>query len=312
MRDLMIGTRGSALAMAQAKEVKRQLEKRNPQARFRLVKIKTFGDEFQSVEIFKKNGVGVFTKAIERKLLSGEIDMAVHSLKDLPTDLPRSLVLAAIPRRFPTEDVLISRHACSLKELPFGAVVGTGSPRRKRQLLLCRPDLRIIDIRGNLDTRVSKVIKEKKLDAVVVAKTGLLRLKKFLKYAKPLSLTEMLPAVGQGALGIEARRSDKRTLKIAGSIHDIKTEKEVMAERLFLKALRGGCRVPVGVHARVEGGNFILKGAVFSVRGSDVLRDEVRVPMAQFRLAGKRLAAKLLKKGAGRFLLEARSGRSGS
>ena len=306
-KEFLIGTRGSALALAQAGQVKRLLEKASPNERFRLVTVKTFGDEFQSVESFRQNGVGVFTKAIEEKLGSGQIDLAVHSLKDLPTELPQSLQIAPLPKRLPAEDVLISRGGFDLTHLPQGAIVGTGSPRRKRQLLLARPDLNVVDLRGNLDTRVGKVLKEKTLDAVVVARAGLLRLKKFLKYARPIPVLQMLPAVGQGALAVETRRSDKKANQVTRRIHDASTEKNVTAERDFLKALRGGCRVPVGAHSQIKKNKLILKGAIFSVRSSGVIRDTISVPLSRFRTAGKKLAARLIKKGARRLLAEARS-----
>ena len=307
MREVRIGTRGSALALAQARDVMRRLKKKNPNVKFRLVKIKTLGDEFRGVEIFKKSGTGVFTKAIEKKLLSGAIDIAVHSLKDLPTLLARGLVLGGVPKRFPAEDVLISRGRYDLRRLPRGARVGTGSPRRKRQLLRRRPDLKVVDLRGNLDTRVAKALKEKKLDAVVVARAGLLRVKKYLKYARSLSLREMLPAVGQGALGLQARRSDKEILKMLEKIHDGKTEKEVAAERAFLQTLRGGCRVPVGAYGRIRGSRLTLQGAVFSVKSGGFLQDGLSAPVSQYLRTGITLAKRLLKRGAGRFLKEARA-----
>jgi hydroxymethylbilane synthase len=307
VREVRIGTRASRLALAQAGDVMRRLKIAWPSERFRLVKIRTLGDEYQSVELFKKSGAGVFTKAIEKKLLAGDIDIAVHSLKDLPTDLPRGLTLAAVPKRFPVEDVLISRARRNLDSLPKGARVGTGSPRRKRQLLRLRPDLDVVDLRGNLETRISNVLNGRKMDAVVLAAAGLKRLKRFLKYARPLSADRMLPAVGQGALGIETRKNDTFILKLTKRLHDAGTAKEVTAERLFLKTLRGGCRVPVGVRSTAEKGHFILKGAVFSVKSDDFLQAEVRVPLSRYRTAGPLLARRLLKRGAGRFLREARA-----
>ncbi|MGH7197213.1 MAG: hydroxymethylbilane synthase, partial [Candidatus Omnitrophota bacterium] len=176
---LRIGTRGSPLALAQAGEIQRRLSARWPGLKFTRVVIRTEGDEFQSVELFRRKKTGIFTKAIEKKLLENKIDIAVHSLKDLPTELPAGLRLAAFPKRVDPSDVLISRKRWGLASLPEGAAVGTGSPRRKRQLLLLRPDLRLVDIRGNLDTRIGRVLRKNDLDAVVVAAAGLLRLKKY-------------------------------------------------------------------------------------------------------------------------------------
>ena len=305
---IKIGTRGSKLALAQARQVLAKLKKLNPQERFKLVVIKTYGDEYQSVEIFKKTNVGVFTKEIEKKLLNGTIDIAVHSLKDLPTDLPKGLKLAAIPKRAAVEDVLISRARHTLEGLPRGARVGTGSPRRKSQLRLLRPDFEIADLRGNLDTRVAKVIKEKSLDAVMVARAGVERLGKFKRYCRVVPATQVLPAVGQGALGLEVRSQDARTKKIARLLNDSVTEALTGAERRFLKELRGGCRVPVGIFSRKKGNKIHLTAAVYSVKNASFVKARISRPFSQAALAGKALARRLLKKGARRFLLEARAG----
>ena len=303
---LRIGTRGSLLALAQGAAIKHRLEIRYPKIAFRLVTIKTMGDEFQTVALFKKTNIGVFTKALETKLLKKEIDIAVHSLKDLPTILPRGLVLAAFPKRLDPGDVLISKKRFSLATLPKGASVGTGSPRRKRQLNLLRPDLKIREIRGNLDTRVSKVIKEKKYDAIVVARAGLLRLKKYLKYACPIPVEKILPAVGQAALGIEARKDDKRVLSIVKSLNDARTEREVLAERHFLNVLQGGCRVPVGIHSKIRKKRLYLKAAVFSVKSDAFIRAGLSGPVKNYKKTAGSLARRLLEKGAKKFLKEAR------
>lgn len=304
-REIRIGTRGSALALAQAEEVRRRLQARFPSRRFRIVTIKTRGDEFQAVELFKKKGIGVFTKAIEKKLLDNKIDIAVHSLKDLPTQLPKGLLLAAVPKRLDTRDLLVSRKRYTLASLPKGSVVGTGSPRRKRQIFGLRPDLVLEDIRGNLDTRVRKVLK-RELDALVVARAGLLRLKKYLRFAVPVPRGQILPAVGQGALGLETRKGDRELLKMARLLNHSVTEKEVSAERLFLKALRGGCRVPVGIDAAVRNGKIFLKAAVFSTQTTDRVCGEASGPVDRYPIVSRSLAKKLLKNGAARFLREAR------
>ncbi len=305
-RTLCIGTRGSALALAQAHEVKQMLQQKNRSLKFKLICVKTFGDEYQSVEIFKKTNVGVFTKAIEKRLLAGELDLAIHSLKDLPTDIPKKLVLAAIPRRSDTRDVLISRGGFTLQTLPKGAKVGTGSPRRKQQILRLRPDLEVVNLRGNLDTRVARVLTQKSLDAIVVARAGLLRLKKFLRHSRTIPLNEILPAVGQGALAIEGRKKDLEVLKIARSIHHLPTEKEVLAERVLLKGLSGGCRVPVGVMTKITRNHFYMKAAIFSVNSADWVEAEISGPIKEASLAAKKLARMLLKKGGALFLKQAR------
>ncbi len=306
-RVFRIGTRSSALAMAQARQIQRLLKKKYQAHSFKLVPVKTLGDEYQSVEIFRKSNVGVFTKAIEKSLLLGKVDLAVHSLKDLPTDISQKLVIAAVPKRSDTRDVLISRGGFTLRTLPANAAVGTGSPRRKRQLLRLRPDLNVVDLRGNLDTRVSRVLKQKTLDAVVVARAGLLRIKKFRNFSKIISAHEILPAVGQGALAIECRKNDKQVLKIVRGIHHALTEKEVSAERAFLKALQGGCRVPVGVMTKILKNNFYMKAAVFSVKDPCYLEGEISVPLSSAVSSAKKLARTLLKRGARQFLKEARA-----
>lgn len=302
---IRIGTRGSALALAQSRGVLQRLRRRWPAERFCLVVVKTTGDEFQSVELFKKTNVGVFTKAIEEKLIEGKIDAAIHSLKDLPTDLARGLVLAAIPKRLDSCDVLISRRRWTLKTIPAGAVVGTGSPRRKSQIAFLRPDLILKDMRGNLDTRVRKVLK-KEYDAVIVADAGLRRIGKYRRYAAPISPEALLPAVGQAALALQARSSDARTARLLGALNHAATELEVRAERALLKALHGGCRVPVGVLSRTKGKKLHLRAAVFSVKNTSRVSADIAGPAKDAEALGRKLAAKLLKKGAARFLKEAR------
>ena len=304
---IRIGTRGSRLALAQAAEIKKRLERLCPKHNFKLVVIKTSGDEFQTVALFKKTNIGVFTKALETKLLKKEIDIAVHSLKDLPTELPKGLVLAAFPKRLDPSDVLISRKRFSLKSLPKGAVVGTSSPRRKCQLHRIRPDLILRDIRGNLDTRVSKVLREKKYEPIILARAGLLRLKKYLRYASPISPKQLLPAVGQAALGLEARRNDRLILGMLKRLNHPPTEKEVRAERTFLKTLHGGCRVPVGVYSKIHGHRITLHGAVFSVRNNRVLKETLTASKNNYQKVGESLAQKLLRKGADSLLIEARN-----
>ena len=194
-----------------------------------------------------------------------------------------------------------------MENLPKGATIGTGSPRRKRQILLARPDLECVDVRGNLDTRIRRVLVEKKQDAVVVAQAGLLRLKKYQKYARTIPENVLLPAVGQAALGIQVRECDVETLKKVKRINHEKSFTETAMERDFLRALEGGCRVPVGISSRAVKGKILIEVAVFSTKSSDFLKESVSVSAIQVKSAGKILAKKLLKKGAGLFLKEARS-----
>ncbi len=304
---LVIGTRGSLLALAQAKEVRRRLAALYPRKRFVIKIIKTMGDEYQSVALFKKNNIGVFTKAIEKALLNAEIDIAVHSLKDLPTDSPKGLCLAAVPKREDVRDALVSRQGFSLKTLPMHSVVGTGSPRRKRQLALLRPDLKLVDIRGNLDTRVRRTVREGKQDAILIALAGLLRVKKYLKYAAAVSEECILPAVGQAALGLQVRRADTEVFGIVRRLNHAPSETAVTAERTFLRALHGGCRVPVGILTRLKGNRFSMRANVFSVNNSAYVAGEVSGSSSKAAVLAKRLASQLIRQGAGKFMREARS-----
>lgn len=302
-----IGTRASRLALAQATEVKRRLERTHPNVRFTLVKIKTLGDEYQSVAFFKKTNVGVFTKAIEKKLLSGTIDLAVHSLKDLPTELPKGLELAAFPKRLRSGDVLITRKRLTLSQLPPGAIVGTGSPRRKRQIAAARPDLVLKDMRGNLDTRVSKVLREKTFDAIVIAEAGLERIGRYRRFARSIDAEVVLPAVGQAALGLQIRSGDPRLRGLLKKLNHSDTEKEVRAERSLLAKLGGGCRVPVGVLCRVTNGRIALRATVFSVKDHTSVSAHLSGRASLAEALGAKLASLLLKKGAARLMAEARS-----
>lgn len=302
-KTLRIGTRASRLALAQSSDVKRRLEKRFPSVRFKLVKIRTLGDEFQSVELFKKTNIGVFTKALERKLISGEIDLAVHSLKDLPTELAPSLALAAVPRRLDPRDVLVTKNRLGLSELAPGARVGTGSPRRRRQIARLRPDIRTVEIRGNLDTRVRRVLTND-LDAIIVARAGLLRLKKYLKYARVIPSKQVLPAVGQAALALQTRKNDFESFRLARALNHHESEKKVLAERRFLALLEGGCRVPIGVMSEIKRGRLHMTAAVFSTTDNGFAEASATGSAARPSNVAEKLARTLLKKGAARFLKE--------
>ena len=302
-----LGTRKSRLALAQTTEALVALKKKFPSTKFKIVPVSTFGDEFQSVEIFKRGREGVFTKAIEKELLAGRIDLAVHSLKDLPTRLTKGLKLAAVLKRADTADILITKKGFSLKSLPLGAKVGTGSLRRREQLRRLRPDLRIEALRGNLDSRVAKVLKENCLDAVIVAAAGIGRLKRYLKFTKRIPQKTILPAVGQGAIALQARSSDKTVLGMAAAVNHRLTELSIRAERAFLSAVHGGCRVPIGVLTKISNGKIRIEAAVFSVSGDRSLRAVSNGPFDKPESVGRALARKLLQKGAARLLRQARS-----
>lgn len=275
---LRLGTRGSALAQWQARWVAAQLASRGMATE--LVLISTEGDQQQG-SIGTLGLQGVFTKEIQRALLEGQVDLAVHSLKDLPTEAVPGLSLSAVPLREAVGDVLVSRDAARLETLPEGARVGTGSTRRRAQLLHVRPDLQVLDLRGNVDTRLRK-LDEGQYDAIILAEAGLRRLGWSERIGHVIAPSQMLPAVGQGALGLETRQDDQAARTAVGLLDDPPSHAAVLAERALLAALRGGCLAPVGAWARVEADRLRLTAAVLSADGRTRLfaedAVEVRIP----------------------------------
>jgi len=300
MSRLRIGTRGSALAQAQSAWVKRQLEQHDPRMRVEVCVIKTGGDRFLDTAIQDIGGKGVFTKEIEDALLRGEIDLAVHSLKDLPTELPQGLVIAAVPKREDARDVLITHSKSKLAELASGARVGTGSLRRRTQVLSRRPDLAVIPVRGNIDTRLGK-LDEGQFDALIMAAAGLTRIGKEDRISEFLSDDVCVSAVAQGALGIESRDDGVMRQRVA-FLHDAATFAEVTAERALLERLCGGCHVPIGARARVDGDELKMIGVVASPDGKRLCRSEIFGLTAEAVTLGKRLAEQLLRLGADKLL----------
>lgn len=299
-RTLVVGTRGSRLALAQTRSVIRRLQEMHPEVEFVEKIVKTSGDRGRIEEI------GAFVKELEEALKRGEIDLAVHSLKDLPTRQPEGLTIGAVPERAVPNDVLISRDGCPLKGLRPGARVGTGSPRRRAQLLALRGDLEIVPIRGNVDTRLRK-LDEGEVDALVLAKAGLVRLglgERVMGTMEELPLDVMLPAVGQGALAVEARADDEFALELVSSLDHPETRAAVSAERAFLEALGGGCRVAIGAYGRVEDGRLVLDGLVAHPNGLHVLRGRIEGPPDEAKELGRRLAEQLLAQGARALLKE--------
>lgn len=296
-QPLRIGTRGSPLALWQAHHVADRLRPLAAPRPVVLVEIQTAGDQVRDVPLARIGGEGVFTKEIQRALLAGAVEVAVHSLKDLPTAPVEGLVLAAVPPRGPTGDVLVSRRHARFADLPSGAVVATSSLRRRAQLLHRRPDLHIVDIRGNVETRLRK-LDEQGLDATILAQAGLERLGRQGDITEILDPEWMLPAVGQGALGLECRADDAMTRALLGRLDDPPTRQAVQAERAFLHALGGGCQVPLGALGRVTGATLQLRGAVLDPAGRHRLADEVRGPAHEAEEAGARLAQQLLAAGA--------------
>ena len=303
-RHLIIGTRQSKLALWQANYIAGELSRHYPDCAVELVKIVTSGDRILDVPLAKIGGKGLFTKEIEQAMLDKKIDLAVHSLKDMPTELPEGLTLAAITERAHAGDAFVSGKCASLAELPAGAVVGTSSLRRRAQLLRVRPDLTIVDLRGNLDTRLAKLDRGE-VDAIVLAVAGLVRLGWGERVTEILSPEDCLPAVGQGALAIEARADDAETLAMLSVLNDEKTRMAVTAERAFLGVMGGGCQVPVGVHAvMVDDETVKLKAIIASLDGKTTVEGCEEGPAAQAAVIGEKLADRLLLEGGAVILQE--------
>jgi hydroxymethylbilane synthase len=298
---LRIGTRGSRLALWQATYVADRLRLLAAPCPVTLVEIQTAGDQVRDVPLAQIGGEGVFTKEIQNALRAGRVDVAVHSLKDLPTAPSEGLLLAAVPPRGPTSDALVSHRHRSFDALPAGAVVATGSLRRRAQLLHRRPDLRILNIRGNVETRLRK-LEEQALDALILAQAGLERLARGQEITELLDPTWMLPAVGQGALGLECRAKDQVTRGLLTQLDDPPSRQAVLAERAFLRTLGGGCQVPIGAAAHVDGETLALRGVVLHPEGKRRIDDRTSGPRAAAESLGQDLAHALLRQGAGELL----------
>ena len=301
MKPLRIGTRGSPLALWQANFVADRLRSVAALRPVELVEIQTEGDVYRDAALVRIGGEGVFTKEIQRALLAGSVDVAVHSLKDLPTVVVHELVLAAVPARGPTGDALVSRRHESFAALPSGAVVATSSLRRRAQVLHRRPDLRLVDIRGNVETRLRK-LEEQNLDALILAEAGLKRLGLAAQVTEVLDPSWMLPAVGQGALGLECRAGDAETQQLLRHLDDAATHQAVLAERNFLRAMGGGCQVPMGAAATVAGTTLTLRAAVLKPDGTVRLEATRTGPTADAEALGQKVAEQLLEEGAAALL----------
>ena len=297
MKSLRIGTRGSPLALWQAHHVRDLLRAAVPDLTIELVEIETVGDRVRDVPLVQLGGDGAFTKAIQQALLERRVDVAVHSLKDLPTFFVEGLTLAAVPARGPTGDAFVSKVYRSFAELPAGAVVATSSLRRKAQLLHARPGLSLIDIRGNVETRLRKLV-EQNLDGIILAQAGLVRLGMAEQITEVLDPSWMFPAVGQGALGLECRSDDAATLEILKGLNDAPTRAAVLAERAMLRGLGGGCQVPIGAVTRIANGTLKLRGVVLPPDGSQRIEEEVTGPITQAELLGTVVADQLRQGGA--------------
>jgi hydroxymethylbilane synthase len=309
MKDtIVIGSRGSKLALTQAAIVKAQLQTLNPSLRVSVEIIKTSGD-VNTEPLSVIGGKGVFTRELEVALLAGRIDVAVHSLKDLPTLIPEGLVVAAICKREDPRDALVLRHAkgadakanIDIASLPKGAIVGTSSPRRLAQLKHLRSDLVFKDLRGNVDTRLRK-LDEGQYDALVLACAGLRRLGLENRISVAISTEQMLPAVGQGALGVQARADDEEITAIAGQLDHKFTRLACVAERAFLRTLGGGCLLPIAANAVVRDKRIRLNGLVCDPEGKRIVRDRLTGPLEEAEQLGSKLAELLLGRGAGDLL----------
>lgn len=297
MNKLRIATRGSALALWQSKYIQNLIEN-NTEVEVELQSMKTKGDVILDTPLAKIGGKGLFTKELEESMLRGESDLAVHSLKDVPVVFPKGLILTAISEREDVRDSFVSEKFASFNELPKGAKVGTTSLRRKMQLLIKRPDLKIISLRGNINTRLRK-LKENEFDAIILASAGLKRLNLMenIKYFVPFSLDEMIPAMGQGALGIEC--VDKS--EVIEILKFINNENSVIAttiERDFVAKLNGGCQVPIGVNAEISGDIIKVRAIVGLPDGSEFIKEKREISKADFKNFGTELADEFISRGA--------------
>jgi hydroxymethylbilane synthase len=302
-RELRIGTRGSQLALFQANWVKEKLVQAHPHLKVTLTKIKTTGDKIQDAPLAKIGGKGLFVKEIEEALIQKRIDLAVHSIKDVPTELPEGLYLSVITKREDPRDVFISKDGIRLKDLSRGARIGTSSLRRQAQLLHFREDLVMIPLRGNLDTRLKK-LKTLKLDGIVLALAGVRRLGLEVKITEVIPTEISLPAIGQGALGIETRKGDEEVEETTRFLNDPDSSIAISAERAFLNRLGGGCQVPIAAFGRIRDSILNLDGMVGTIDGKRLIRHHVEGPIEKAESLGIELAEILFGKGAKEILEE--------
>jgi len=304
--SIKIGTRASKLALWQANWVKSALIEANPSQAVELVTIKTKGDKILDVPLAKVGGKGLFVKEIEQALMDQRIDIAVHSMKDMPAEIPENLCIGAIPRRESATDVLISRAGRRFAELPRGAVIGTSSLRRAAQLRHARPDIEIVPLRGNLDTRLKKLQTEN-LDAIVLAAAGVKRLELEHRITEYLDSEVMLPAVGQGALCIEMRQHDPVIEPMVKALDDPPSRAIVLGERAFLNRLGGSCQVPIAGHGEIISNTFQLTGLVANIDGSRIIKSVLSGAVDSSESIGINLAEELISRGADKILEQLQS-----
>ena len=301
MKKYRIGTRGSKLALTQTNFVADKLKKAIPDAEIEICVIKTSGDIMQDVSLLTIGGQGVFVKELEEALLSQKVDLAVHSMKDVPGDIPEGLTFAAILKREDIRDVLVSRNNIKMEFLPKGAKIGTGSQRRGAQIKAIMPDVNIVPLRGNIDTRLKKIETEN-LTGVILAAAGMKRMGLAERITQFLPVETMLPAVGQGALGLQIREDDTELAKACAALNDATTAAEVSAERAFLRALGGGCRLPIAALGKLDGQMLTLEGMVAAPNGSTMIREKISGTITDAEEMGKKLAEIILDKGGRRLL----------
>lgn len=302
MKRLKLGTRGSPLALWQAKHVVGELKSELPSLDIEICIIKTKGDKILDVALSKIGDKGLFTVEIENALLAGEVDLAVHSMKDLPSFLAPGLALGAVLERENPQDVLLSSKGYTLATLPQGGILGTSSLRRISQLKAMRPDLRTVDLRGNVDTRIKKMV-EQDLDGIILAYAGVMRLNFTDRISEMISLQSILPAVGQGAIAVEIREDDDYARQVLEVINDSFSNIATRSERSFLRELEGGCQIPVGALADVKEDVLYLEGMIASLNGQQIFKGSIAGHWDQAEELGKKLAQNLLDMG-GRAVLE--------
>jgi hydroxymethylbilane synthase len=299
--NFKIGTRGSKLALTQTNFVSEKLKKVMPEADIEICVIKTSGDIMQDVSLLKIGGQGVFVKELEDALLSCKIDLAVHSMKDVPGETPEELMFAAILPREDVRDVLVSRNNIKMEFMPKGAKIGTGSQRRGAQIKAMLPDVNIVSLRGNIDTRLKKIETEN-LTGVILAAAGMKRMGMAERITQFLPVETMLPAVGQGALGLQIRRADVDLAEICAMLNDAKTAAEITAERSFLRALGGGCRLPIAALGKLDGQTLTLEGMLAAPNGTTIIREKISGTKEEAEEIGKKLAEIISEKGGQKLL----------
>ena len=302
IKKIRVGTRGSNLALVQANWVSDRLKSLYPDMSVEIVSIRTRGDRMQNISLVEIGGKGIFVKEIEETLLRGDIDIAVHSMKDVPVDLPDGLIIGAIPEREDPRDVLISREGTKMEGLSKGARLGTGSLRRGMQIKSFMPDIEIVPVRGNIGTRIKKIVTEN-LDGIIVAAAGMKRMGRGGEISQYIPIEVMMPSAGQGVLGIEMREGNREIEALIAPLNHPDTVVEISAERAFLRRLGGGCQVPIAGIARKSGNNLVIKGLVGSIDGRVMIMDEVQGDSSNWEDMGNTLAENILSMG-GRAVLD--------